>query len=248
MRTSVLLVLFIIAQACLCAQPNFYFGPLFSLHIPVLSPEGGVDGSTRSGAGAVFAIPFGKKAELRVHGMYRSESGEFTTYPVVQQPGTNVSIHQGGDDATMQRGAQNASTIDVVEPGARPYIQSDISLRAVELGVSYWLRLVAIDTMGTNLFIGAGILADRILSGEQVDNYAHADVPATDPVERSYIYDGQFGGGGFLGASLVFPIGDGRLGFDLTYAMRWPGEIEGQNIEWLTGRNIRIAAHYDFGL
>lgn len=241
MRKIVLLAMFVIAHTCVCAQPNLYFGPLFSYHVSVLSPEGGVEGGVRSGAGGVFTIPFAKASELRVHAMYRVESGEFTTYQVVQQPGGVI-----GRSYVVESGGVIGS-IDVVEPGARPYISSDISLRGIEVGVSYWLRIAAIDSLGTNFYVGAGVLADRILSGEQVDNYAHADVPSTDPLERTYVFAGQFGGGGFIGASMVFPIGSGRLGFDLTYAMRTPSKIEDQNIEWLNGRCIRFGFHYDFG-
>jgi hypothetical protein len=219
-------------------QPAFYFGPLFSYQVSLLSPEGEVEGGFRSGAGAVVSIPFSKKSELRVHAMYRVESGQFTTL----QDTNNVNAGIDGN-----RKPANGS-IQVITPGTAPYISSDITIRSIELAVSYWLRIVAIDSMGTNIYVGAGLFADRLLSGEQTDDYAFADIPATDPVVRTYTFDGQFGGGGFLGGSMVFPLGNARLGFDVTYALRLPSELEGQNIEWLNGRCLRLAVHYDFAL
>lgn len=259
LRAICVVAFFIAFQTVAIAQPNFYFGPIFSYHVPVTSPEGEVDGGIRSGAGLLTAFPLSKMSELRAHAMYRTESGDFRTYQDVLQPGG--AIHSNAQNNQQPNGANNQSSgadnqqmsgntgrLNVVTPGQRPYILSSVSLRAIEVGVSYWLRLAAIDTLGTNVYFGAGVLADRILSGNQVDNYANADVLPTDSVEKHYEFAGQFGGGGFLGASIVFPIGDGRLGLDMTYAIRLPSELAGQNIEWLTGRCLRFSAHYDFAL
>lgn len=225
------------AAISMASAQDIYFGALFSYHVSLLSAQGESEGGLRSGAGLLVSLPIGKTSEFRMHAMYRVESGQFKTMQATQTP-----------EAAQASGSADASQLDVIVPGTKPYISSDITLRGIEIGASYWLNVVKIDTMGTNFFVGAGLFADRILSGEQVDNYAFADVLPGEPVERTYQFAGQFGGGGFLGASLVFPIGAGRLGFDLVYAIRMPSEIGSQNIEWLNGRCIRLAAHYDFAL
>lgn len=230
MRTCAISAAFMIAQACLLAQPDFHIGPLLSYNVSVLSPEGEVESGARLGFGGVFSIGMPKASELRIHSMYRAESGAFKTFQA----------------ASVQ--SEIVNTINVIDPSARRHISSDVSLSAIELGASYWLRLAVLDSMGTSVYVGAGVFGDRVLSGKQVDNYAFADRAPSDPIERTYEFEGQFGGGGMLGASLRIPLGSGRLGFDVTYAIRTPTEISGQNIEWLNGRCIRFGVLYDFAL
>ncbi len=236
-RTLIICTGLLFGAVSLCAQSTTstalsgpFLGPLFSYHVSMLSPEGEVESGARLGVGGVFTVPLSKTSELRTHVMYRSESGSFKTF-------------QGEPVQTAI-----VNSLNVIEPGAKPYISSDVSLSAIELGASYWLRVAAIDSMGTNVYVGAGVFGDRILSGKQVDNYAAADIAPNEPIERTYNFTGQFGGGGFIGASMVFPLGSGRLGFDATYVIRTPSKIDGQNIEWLNGRCIRFGVHYDFGL
>lgn len=229
-RTFIICTGLLFGAVSLCAQGGPFIGPILSYNVSVLSPEGEVESGARLGFGGVFTIPMAKASEVRVHTMYRSESGSFKTFHT----------------AAVQ--SEIVNSINVVEPGAKRYISSDVLLSAIELGASYWLRFAALDSMGTNLYVGAGIFGDRILSGKQVDNYAFADRAPTEPIERTYEFEGQFGGGGFLGASMVFPLGSGRLGFDVTYAIRKPSVIGDQNIEWLNGRCIRFGVHYDIEL
>ncbi|MDZ4745426.1 MAG: hypothetical protein SGJ05_05435 [bacterium] len=219
-----------------------FLGPLASYHIPLSSPENVTgEGVTAFGVGVVYTLPIAKTNEIRLHSIFRSESGSFTTFQTSTPTAElNSSDHQIAEP--------RSNRLHVVEPGAKPYVSSNLKLSAIELGATFWFRVAHVDNMGTSVFVGIGAFGDRVLSGSQTDDYTFADRGPTDPIQRNYEYAGQFGGGGLFGASLTLPLGGSRLAFDILYALRLPSEISGQNIEWLNGRSLRIGVHYDFGL
>lgn len=111
-----------------------------------------------------------------------------------------------------------------------------------------------LDTSGSKFVLELGVLADRVLSAEQTDDYS--SIPNySGPETVNVSYEGQFGFGAMIGFGLILPVGSDRISFDLRYVFRQPTSLTTtttpateQNVAWLIGRGLRIGLSYLFAL
>ncbi|MCX6141242.1 MAG: hypothetical protein NTX15_10525 [Candidatus Kapabacteria bacterium] len=198
---------------------------------------------TRIAFGARYNRVLARSSELYAGLSYRIDNGGFTSPFVATAPGI-----VGG-------------RLNIVEPGpGAPVVTSTINTGAIQLDVGMMFKVADLDTSGSKIMLNVGVLGDRILFADQVDDYSA--IPKEDlgtkPTSVSASYGGQFGFGVVMGVGLVMPIGADRIAFDLSYAVRVPTEftipnpIVGgpttQDVGWLVGRGIKIGLTYQFGL
>lgn len=234
---------FVTAAFSLNAQTS-YIGPLFTYtaSTSVSNEVSSYGAPVRLGLGGRYSRVMANGTELYGSLLYRIESGGFTS------PYNTTS-------------AVRVGTLDVIDPvTGKPLITSDIAASSLELGGGIGFRVAELDSSGSGLLFNIGIFGDRILVATQTDDYS--SVPKDDlgdkPVTVVTNYNGQFGFGIAVGASLVMKIGDGRLVFDLGYMMRVPTMIDApdpkagmpteQNITWLVSRGLRMGLTYQFGM
>ncbi|MBC8124886.1 MAG: hypothetical protein H7X70_04055 [Candidatus Kapabacteria bacterium] len=222
-----------------------FLGPTFTYTISTgIGEDVSSYGSpTRFNVGARYNRVLTNVTELYVGMSYRVENGGFTSAFV-----KTAAIQSGG-------------RLNVVEPGSgAPVVTSSINSSAVELNLGLGFNVAALDTSGSRILLCVGVLADRILSAEQTDDYSA--IPKEDlgtrPTTVSAAYKGQFGFGVMLGANLILPLGSNRMVFDLSYLVRTPTEFDvasptpggakKQDVGWLVGRGIRLGLSYQFSL
>ncbi len=110
-----------------------------------------------------------------------------------------------------------------------------------------------LDTSGSKFFLELGVLADRVLTAQQTDDYSN--IPNySGPQTVTVDYEGQFGFGAMIGAGLSLQVGGDRILFDLRYVFRQPTTLtttttppQDQNVAWLIGRGLRVGLSYAFG-
>ena len=240
MRSS-LIVIFLCASINVGAQ-SLFIGPKVAYLIAVsTSDEVASAGAPEKYLFGVDAmIPLKSTLDLRLGAGYRIENGGFNTDYVAQ-----------GSLVIPRRHAM----INVDEPvNQPPQIRSTVETSSIELTAGLQFPVVRLDTMGTRITLGLGVLVDRMISSKQVDDYS--DVPnytGQTPIEFSW--EEHFGFGGYFGAGMVIPLGSSALSIDLSYAFREPGEVQtvtdppvNQGIGWLVGSGLRMGASFLFGL
>lgn len=148
--------------------------------------------------------------------------------------------------------------INVVEnPTAGPVVVSSLTTSAAELNVALRIPVARMDSSGSYVGVQLGVLADYLLSAEQVDDYT-AILPGDRgqiPDRVSTSYDAQIGGGAVLGGIMVLNAGIGRLVIDVAYLLRQPeslpvptprlGGPKEQYIGWLVGSGMRFSAGFE---
>jgi len=240
---SAAISLFVMAAFSVSAQQS-YIGPLFTYTVSTsISNEVSAYGApVRFGVGGRYSRVLSNGAEIYGGLLYRIESGGFlSTYSAT----SSVRV----------------SKLDVVDPiTGNPAVSSAISSGSLELNGGIGFRVAKLDTIGSGILINLGLFGDRILVATQTDDYSSIppDQLGSKPVTVVTNYNGQFGFGIIVGASLVMPMGDGRLVFDIGYMMRVPttidapnpeqGKLTQQNITWLVSRGLRMGLTYQLGL
>lgn len=244
-QTLTILLLITWSALPLGAQTTFRYGAVgsYTITTATLSNAENVT-TTRFSLG--LGVEYAPRPRFTVLGslQYRSDAGSFIT---AFQQQTTSTVLPGGPMPSSGR-------LDVViPPQGVERVASDINLSALELQLGMTFPIIDLDTSGARIELGLGILGDYILSGKQIDDYTYiAGTPAQE-ARREYSYDTQLGGGAWIMARVVVPVGEtDRLSFGLQYVFRQPTDITGtyngetftQNVGWLAGRGLRLTVGY----
>lgn len=242
-------VVMMMALSALSLSAQSYIGPTIAYTVSTsLGPEVTSFGSpTRLNLGVRFNRVLNAKAELVTSLAYRMENGGFTS---AFTPTTGV----------QQTGIGQPTQLNVVEDPTKPRTSSTLTSTSLEFNLGIAFKATELDSQGSKLMIGFGVLADRLLSLHQVDDYSAVprDQLGTRPVTQSADYDPQFGFGATINLSLVVSLGSDRLVFDIGYMFRRPTDIDQpnstgakpatQDIGWLLSRGLRVGGSYLFSL
>ena len=239
----VAVAVFVAATFVISAQS--FLGPalMYTISTGVGTDVSSYGAPVRFGVGARYNRVLTNLTELYAGISYRVENGGFTS-------------------AFVKTAAiQSSGRLNVVEPGSgAPVVTSTINSSAVEIDLGLGFNVAALDTSGSRILLCVGVLADRILSAEQTDDYSAISKEdlGTRPTTVSAAYKEQFGFGVVLGANLILPLGGSRVVFDVSYVVRTPTEFDvanpttggatKQGVGWLVGRGVRLGLTYQFGI
>jgi hypothetical protein len=232
------LLLFLLSSTFAAAQ-SFYVGPTASYVVSTSVPEEVQQSGapTRMTFGAMAIIAKRSSMEFRFDLNYRIENGAFTTnYNAL--PSTLSPLHP---------------RLSVVDPTPQPQISSTLNTSSIEASAMMLIPVGDLDTSGSKFFLELGVLADRVLTAQQTDDYSN--IPNySGPQTVTVDYEGQFGFGAMIGAGLSLQVGGDRILFDMRYVFRQPTTLtttttppQDQNVAWLIGRGLRIGLSYAFG-
>lgn len=236
-----------ILSTTLAAAQSFYLGPTASYVVSTSVPEE----VQQSGApmrvtfGAMGIVSSRKSMEFRFDLNYRIENGSFTT-------DYNPLTQANSESDVIPSEARNPRLF-VVDPTPQPQITSTLNTSSIEASAMMLIPVGDLDTSGSRVFLELGVLADRVLSAQQVDDYSN--IPNySGPQTVTIDYEGQFGFGAMIGAGLSLQVGGDRILFDIRYVFRQPTSLTStttppidQNVAWLLGRGLRVGLSYAFG-
>lgn len=247
---------FFLLSATAAAQ-SFLIGPsaayVVSTSVPEEVSQSGAPMRVTLGLQAV--VPTRKSMEFRFDLNYRIENGEFTTD---YEP---LSSARNGDVIPNEVRNSESSTLTplhprlfVVDPTPAPQLVSTLNTSSLELSAMMVIPVADLDTSGSKFMLELGVLADRVLSAKQTDDYS-AIPNYPEPTTVNIEYEGQFGFGAMIGIGLVLPVGSDRISFDLRYVIRQPTTLTStttppvdQNVAWLIGRGLRVGLSYLFAM
>jgi len=266
----------LVTSVGLSAQ-SFLIGPsaayVVSTSVPEEVSQSGAPMRVTLGLQAV--VPTRKSMEFRFDLNYRIENGSFTTTyeplssvangsDVIPSEARNAGVipsnARNGSDVIPSE-ARNSSSftltpshprLSVVDPTPAPQLVSTLNTTSVEISAMMVIPVADLDTSGSKFVLELGVLADRVLTAEQTDDYS--SIPNyPEPTTVNVAYEGQFGFGAMIGIGLILPVGSDRISFDLRYVMRQPTSLTStttppvdQNVAWLIGRGLRVGLSYLF--
>jgi hypothetical protein len=103
---------------------------------------------------------------------------------------------------------------------------------------------VRLDTSGSLVTVGVGLLVDRSLSASQTDSYKGIpNWPGAPTATGSF--ETAFGGGALIDVGMSLPLGSSRMLFDLAYVMRSTSQAAA-TYSWLSNSGLRISASVCF--
>jgi hypothetical protein len=264
--TLVAVVGMLVTSVGLSAQ-SFLIGPsaayVVSTSVPEEVSQSGAPMRVTLGLQAV--VPTRKSMEFRFDLNYRIENGSFTTtYEPLSSVanGSDVIPSEARNADVIPSNARNGSDVIpsnarnprlfVVDPTPAPQVTSTLNTSSIELSAMMVIPVADLDTSGSKFVLELGVLADRVLTAEQTDDYS--SIPNyPEPTTVNVAYEGQFGFGAMIGIGLILPVGSDRISFDLRYVMRQPTSLTStttppvnQNVAWLIGRGLRIGLSYLF--
>jgi hypothetical protein len=228
--------------------------------------------------GMQAVVPTRKSMEFRFDLNYRIENGSFTTTyeplssvangsDVIPSEARNAGVipsnARNGSDVIPSNARNGSDVIPsnarnprlfVVDPTPAPQVTSTLNTSSIELSAMMVIPVADLDTSGSKFVLELGVLADRVLTAEQTDDYS--SIPNyPEPTTMNVSYEGQFGFGAMIGIGLILPVGSDRISFDLRYVMRQPTSLTStttppvdQNVAWLIGRGLRVGLSYLFAL
>jgi len=238
---------FISIAILLCASvsagaQSFFIGPKAGMMLSV----GTSDEVSSAGApsryyfGVDAMSPLSDRLDLRFGAVYRLENGGFNTDYV---------------ESTGLVGGGKTPVIAVDDPNATPpQVRSTVETSSIEITAGLHFPIIRLDSSGTRLTIGLGVLADYFVSGKQTDDYSNVpNYTGTTPI--AFNYEPHIGFGAFIGAGLFLPVGSNALSLDVGYYFRDPSEITtqttppvDQNLGWLVGKGLRFGVSFLFGV
>jgi hypothetical protein len=232
------IVAVMLCAAVAASAQSFYLGPKAAFTVSLSSSEEIAASGTPSKVlfGLESLIQTSGSMAIRIGAAYRIENGGFKT------------DYQGTSSVDRSFG----SRIQVVEPGSGPpQVSSTVETSSIELTAGLNFPVATLDTSGTKIMIGLGVLADYLISGHQSDDYrAVPNYVGETPI--AFDYESHPGFGAWAGAGIFFPLGSsGALSLDLAFVFRDPSKVMTvttppveQNIDWLVGRGLRLSAAY----
>lgn len=251
------LLLFLLSSTFAAAQ-SFYVGPTASYVVSTSVPEEVQQSGapTRVTFGAMAIIAKRSSMEFRFDLNYRIENGAFTTSYNAQSlthNGSDVIPSETRNESDVIPSETRNPRLSVVDPTPQPQISSTLNTSSVEASAMMLIPVGDLDTSGSKFFLELGVLADRVLTAQQTDDYSN--IPNySGPQTVTVDYEGQFGFGAMIGAGLSLQVGGDRILFDMRYVFRQPTTLtttttppQDQNVAWLIGRGLRIGLSYAFG-
>lgn len=247
-----------ILSTTLAAAQSFYLGPTASYVVSTSVPEE----VQQSGApmrvtfGAMGIVSSRKSMEFRFDLNYRIENGSFATdYNPLTQANSESDVipSEARNESDVVPSEARNPRLFVVDPTPQPQISSTLNTSSIEASAMMLIPVGDLDSSGSRVFLELGVLADRVLSAQQVDDYSN--IPNySGPQTVTIDYEGQFGFGAMIGAGLSLQVGGDRILFDIRYVFRQPTTLTSttappvdQNVAWLLGRGLRVGLSYAFG-